>query len=344
MNIPAAYTAFVTGSTGIVGAHVLFELLQRGARVKALRRTSSNVEMVRRVFGYYSGQADALFDRIEWVYGDLEHAESLYDALEDVHHVYHCAALVSLDPADDEAMRRANVDGTAHLITQCRKANIGKFCFVSSSAALGKPASGEGLVDENTPFQVTYDLSGYARSKYESEQVVWQAIAEGLNAVIVNPVVIIGPGDWERSSARLIPQIWKGFPAYTTGVTGFVDARDVGRAMIALMQSDIQGERFVLCAESCSFQHTFNLIADALGKRRPFIRAPKWLGELSWRFSALFSYITGKPAAVTRVSVSSAYCRYYFSNEKIRRAIGYEFIPLGESVRHACACFLKDMK
>lgn len=334
---------FVTGGTGLIGAHLLFDLVSKGYRVRALRRRASNTERVRQVFSYYHPDANSLYTRIEWHIGDLDATGAWEGALEHVRHFYHCAAVVSLEGGSAAALTATNVGGTMRVLEQCRKAGVEKLCYVSSSSALGKPAAPSGIVTEETPWDPEEEISPYAAGKYAAEQAVWQAIREGMNAVIVNPVIVLGPGDWDRSSAKIIQTVWKGFPFYTQGVNGFVDVRDVSRAMISLTEGPWSGERFIVSAESLAFREVFGQIAASLGKRGPFIPVPRLAGEIAWRANWLASKISGKAPLITRATVASADKQYYFSNEKVKRALQTEFLTVEQSIRDTCKIFLSEI-
>ncbi len=335
------YRAFVTGGTGLVGAHLLYELTSRGIAVTALSRSACAADAVRRTFRYYTEHPDPLLARIQWVQGDLQDTNILAAALEGADGVFHCAALVSFNPADRQSIYQTNVEGTAQLVAQCRRAGIRKLVFVSSSAAVGK--SEHGLANENTPYTAS-DAPDYADSKYKAEQIVWQVMTEGLPAVIVNPVVVLGPGDWQRSSAAIVWRVWRGFPFYTLGGTGFVDARDVARCMATLMESPLVGERFILCSENLVFRDVFFQIADALGVRRPTLPVSPWMGTIALGLSQAWSLLSGQKPLITPTVIQAAHRRYFFSNEKIRQAIGHTFIPMEQSIRDTCRCFLQDVK
>lgn len=340
---PVNKSVFVTGGTGLIGAHLLSDLAAGGARIRALKRETSDLSAVQKIFGYYHPVPDQALSRIEWVDGDLGSPAFLQETLRGIHQVYHCAAMVSFDPKDRTQMMETNVGGTEKIVEQCLKSGVGKFCFVSSSASLGKPAgTGATLIDESTPWTFSSDLSDYAISKYEAEQKVWQAARKGLPAVIINPVIVVGPGDWSRSSSKIIRTIWKGFPFYTSGVNAFVDVRDVAKAAILLMESDLHGERFVVAAENLSYKALFDRVADSLNKRRPFIHLSGPMSEIAWRADWLVSKLTGKPPQLTRAAAVSAQKRYYFSNQKIRNALGFEFIPIGQSIHETCRRFLAE--
>ncbi len=334
---------FVTGGTGLIGAHLLSDLAARGFRVRALKRKKSDLSAVQKIFGYYHPDPDQALAQIEWVDGDLDSTAFLQEALQGIGQVYHCAAMVSFDPKDRIRMMETNVGGTEKIVGQCLRSGVRKFCFVSSSASLGKPADGMAAsIDELTPWTFSGDLSDYAVSKYQAEQKVWLAAREGLRSVIINPVIVIGPGDWSRSSSKIIRTVWKGFPFYTSGVNAFVDVRDVTKSAILLMESPIHGERFVVAAENLPYKHLFDQIADRLNKRKPFIPLSGFMSGVAWRADWAVSKLTGKPPQLTRAAAISAQKRYYFSNKKIRNALGIEFIPIHQSINDTCRLFLAE--
>jgi nucleoside-diphosphate-sugar epimerase len=202
--------------------------------------------------------------------------------------------------------------------------------------------SGDEYIDEDTPWKDTKHKSAYAMSKYLSEQEVWKGIESGLNAVIINPAIVLGPGDWQKSSSRLFYTIWKGLRFYTTGSNSFVDVRDVSRTMTDLMESNIKGERFIITSENIPYRRLFNIIADHLNKKRPSIKTTRFMGEIAWRANKLLSNITGKPPLITRDTATAGQKKIFFSNNKIRKWLNYEFIPVEQSVRDTCKLFLLD--
>lgn len=336
---------FVTGSTGLVGAHLLSNLLQQPVQVRALKRKSSNLEILRKVLGYSHSDPEAAFRRIEWCEGDLLSPEFMREALRGMDQAYHCAAMVSFDPRNRQQLFSVNVHGTATIVDEALKSGMDKFCFVSSSAALGKPTGvKEAYIDELTPWENTDDLSDYALSKYLAEQEVWRGIRDGLNAVVVNPPIVIGPGDWSRSSSKLFEAAWNGFRFYPPGINAFVDVRDVVKASIQLMNSPIHSERFIVAAENLSYQQLFNLIADHLDKPRPRWRVSRRMGEIAWRLEWLASRLAGSEPKITRATVTSAQKKYFFSNKKIKRELGYVFIPIEQAVQETCHRFLEEQR
>lgn len=329
----------VTGGTGLVGSNLLLELICSGEQVKALKRRQSNCSRVEDVFSAYG--YSHLFNKIEWVDGDVLNIESLRNAMHGVDFVYHCAAIVSFDPRDRKAMLEANIQGTKNILSAIQEHNIKKLCFVSSVAALGR-TSNDQLIDESTQWETSAYNSTYAESKYYSEQEVWKAIRAGLSAVIVNPSIILGYGNTDQSSLGFFSTIQKGMPFYTNGINGFVDVRDVVKAMTLLMKSDISGERFILSSENISYRGLFNQIADALGKKRPYIRVNSWIAALAWRAIKIKSFLTNSKPFITKESASTAQRIYRYSSKKIIEKCAFHYIPIKDSVRDICKLLLQQ--
>ena len=336
----------VTGGTGLVGAHLLYELTNSGLKVKALRREQSNTGWVKKIFSYYSNRVDELFEQIEWVEGDILDYLSLEEALEGVTCIYHCAAIVSFHGDDNDMMLNNNVKGTGNLIDAAIHNGVRQFCHVSSIAALGKTQDGSEITEE-TYWTPSKRKSGYSLSKFFSEMEVWRGIEEGLDAVIVNPSIIMGPGNWEIGSPKLFQSIWKGLNYYTKGISGFVDVRDVVKAMILLMDNNrfeqVKNQRFILNAGNLSYQDFFNKIADGLNKPRPRSFASDIKLHIAWRMAKAASFFTGKRPVITRDAVSGTNQKNHYSGEKITRTIGFEYRSLDSSIADIAEIFLKDM-
>jgi dihydroflavonol-4-reductase len=335
---------FVTGGTGLIGSHLLFQLAKKGNQIRALRRRTSNVHILNKVFGYYSDNTDKLLSHISWYEADILNKESLRKAFEGIEHVYHCAALISFIPREDKYVLGSNVQSTRNIIELCLESGVSKLCHLSSVAAIGRRIDDDyAFMNEETPWEDSKNLSAYTRSKYLSEQEVWKAIEKGMNAVIVNPTIVFGPGDWKRSSSRMFYKIWKGLRFYSGGSNSFVDVRDVCSAMIKLMESNITGERFIVTSENLSFREIFNLIADNLNKKKPSVKITRLMGEIAWRMNKLFSLVTGTPPLLTRETVRAGVSRVFFSNEKIRKRLNFDFITIEQSVKDTCRLLIKDM-
>ena len=334
----------VTGGTGLLGARIIFDLVNSGVQVRALKRDSSDLSIIEATFGYYeseSGQNN--YSSINWVEGDITDITSLNTAMEGVEKVYHCAAMVSFHPKARDRMMHVNIQGTANVVNACIDNSVKKLCFASSVASLGRNDNGDPTT-EKTPWKSNAENSNYSISKYASEQEVWRGSEEGLDVVIVNPTIIIGPGNWKKSSPRMFLNVWRGLKYYTTGENGFVDIRDVSKAMIMLTDSDIKSERFLLNAENLYFKDVFDWIEDSLGVKRPAVKVTKFKSEIFWRLDRLKSILTGSKRSITREIARESSKVHTYSSEKIKREIGLEFIPIKKSIEDTGKIFLAQVK
>lgn len=333
----------VTGGTGLLGSHLLYDLVKDGTKVFALKRPGSSLDQVKKVFAFYQKDPDSILDNILWTEGDVNDIYSLYEKFDKAEKVYHAAACLSFDASDRKKMMHVNAVGTANVVNACLEKNIRKLCYVSSIATLGR-ADHEGFTDEESHWKKSKRNSAYSISKHNAEREVWRGIAEGLQAVIVNPGVIIGPGDWKKGSCQLIDRVWEGLRYYTPGVNGYVDVRDVADAMIKLMESDIAGERFVLTSENLDYLTFFTYVADSLNKKKPSVLSSYFLGQLAWRLEKARTFITGGNPLITRETAYTAFQKYYYSSEKIKKAINFEFTPMQKSISDTCKLFIKEKK
>jgi nucleoside-diphosphate-sugar epimerase len=330
----------VTGGTGLLGSHLLFDLLLAGKKVRAIKRANSNTEMVRKVFAYYVANPDELADGIEWVNADLLDHGAMEDAMDSITEIYHCGAVVSFYPKDHKTMLKVNIEGTASLVNQAIEHKVEKFCYVSSVATLGR-AENNDVSTEETYWIPSKKNSVYGISKYGAEREIWRGMEEGLNAVIINPSVILGPGFWQDNSG-LFRLVWEGLKYYTHGVNGYVDVRDVSTAMIGLMDRDLFGQRYICSSENISYQDFFTMIARSLNKPAPAVNVPMVLSALAWRAEAVRALLTGSKPEVTREMANTVTQVYTYSNEKLCRALDFKFMSVEKSIRETCDLFLKD--
>ena len=315
--------------------------MRKGYTVRALRRNNSDINQVLQAFSYYTDTPEKLFQQIEWVEGDVQDYEDLLIHFENIETVYHLAAMVSFNKNDRQKMFDTNVEGTANIVNGCLETGIKKLCFVSSSSAIGKPS--ENLqADENTPWKFAKGNSAYGNSKFQSELEVWRGIEEGLNAVIVNPTIIIGPGNWDHGSSKIFPVIHKGMKYYTNGITGYVDVRDVVNCMIQLIEKDVSGERFILSEENYPYKKIFEMIANALEVKAPKRYASNTLTSIAWRLEKLRCKINGKSPLITKDIAFASHDKTEYNNKKIREKLKYNFIPIKDAIENTANCFKKD--
>ncbi len=331
---------FVTGGTGLIGAHLLYKLVSAEKKVKALKRSTSNMQQVLRIFSYYTDNPEQLFKRIEWVEGDILDYFDMEDHLSGVEEVYHCAAIISFRKSQRNQMIRNNTQGTANVVNAALKNGVKKFCHISSIAALGSTRDGS-EINEETNWVPSKGESGYSHSKFFSEMEVWRGIEEGLQAVIVNPSIVLGPGDRYSGSTQLFQTVANGLLFYTHGVMGYVDVADVVKAMILLMDDknfdNCKNQRFLLNAENMSYKEIFFAIADAMGKPRPRYFASKFILEIAWRAVTLYALFSKNAPELSRETAKSAREIKKFDGSKISRLTGFTYKPMADSIREISA-------
>jgi nucleoside-diphosphate-sugar epimerase len=267
----------------------------------------------------------------------------LEEIIEADSYIFHCAAFVSFRKEDKDTLLNINIEGTKNIVQICLDKKVKKLVHVSSIAALGRGLEGKETTEEDY-WDGSGNASNYSKSKFESEREVWRGIAEGLNALIVNPSVIIGPGEWGKGSSQLIQTVWKGLKFYTSGTNGYVDVRDVSTIIVKLSQSEIENERFILSSENVDYKTFFGWIAQYLEVKSPPFYAGKFLSGISWRILKIWSLFSGKDPIITKETARSANQKYKYSNQKILEAIQFEFIPVSETIRFTCEKFLESNK
>ena len=325
----------VTGGTGLVGCHLLHLLIKNDKKVSAIHRKNSNLENVKKVFSTYSENSEELFEKINWIEGDINDLESLSFAFKNIHEVYHCAAFISFDKKDLKSMKKINIEGTANMVNVSLDKKIKKFCYVSTIAAIG--LSTNKYTDEETEW--TYNSNPYSQTKKNAEMEVWRGISEGLNATIVNPGVIIGSGFWKRGSGAFFTQISRGMKYYPSGKTGFICVKDVVNIMYILMNKNIFSERFILVAENWTFKKFFHKVSESLNLNPPVREAGKTLMKIALVLDFLNSLILGKRRKLNSASVESSISTSHYSNTKISTKLDYDFIKIEKSIAETCEIF-----
>ena len=332
---------FVTGGTGLVGSHILLKLSQSNISFKALKRKSSSLNVCKDVFTYYN--AESHFNNIRWIDGDVNDIPSLEEGMRDCTKVIHAAAIVSFHKDDDKIMHRINVEGTENIVNVAIGAGIEKLSYISSIAALGRNTTSN-IVDEDCQFKISKKENNYSLSKYYSEQEVWRASQEGLDVVILNPSVILGPGNWTKGSSQIFQKIYNGLKYYTRGSTGYVDVTDVAECAITLLESNIKNERFIINGENLKFRELFDMIAEGFNKKKATVKVTPFMKELAWRIELFRSFITGKRPLLTKETANSAMKSSSYSTKKVEDAISFKFVPIKESVKKYCEWFSERNK
>lgn len=329
MSLARDKSILVTGGTGFVGSYLLRYLIGEGyTNIRALRRKQSHMDLVRDIQHH-----------IEWVDCDILDVIGLEDAMEGIRQVFHCAALVSFNPAERALMKQVNVEGTANVVNTSLFRGVEKLVHVSSIAAIGRTKQGV-TISENAKWERSHYNSKYAISKYMAEREVWRGHAEGLPANIVNPSMILGAGRWDDGPQKFFKLVWKRLPYYPRGANGFVDVRDVVRMMAELMEKDISGQRFIANSSSLSYRQLMEMIASKLDMPAPKAPLNPLLTELVWRWEWIKSKINGQPPSVTKETAYHTSRTFYYDNSKSKEQLNFEYIPIEKTIADIAPSFL----
>ncbi|GAB3316281.1 NAD-dependent epimerase/dehydratase family protein [Larkinella ripae] len=329
----------ITGANGLIGSHIVRRYLDAGRNVAALRRADSDLQLL-----------DDLKNRVTWLEGDILDIPALEEAIQTVQKngvvdVVHVAAIVSYQPKDRNRMNKVNVEGTANVVNVCLAKGVRKLGYVSSVAAVGRPTiKGDSdhspvVIDEEQRWEESPQNSFYGQTKYRAELEVWRGIAEGLDAVLVNPSLVLGEGDWTRSSTQLFKYAYDEKPFYPAGIVNLVDVQDVAEAVFQLMQSPITAERFILSAVSLPYKEFLDKLAGAFGRKKPSFRVSPGLTRLLWPLEAVRSWFTGKAPLITRETARSASGSYRYDGRKIEKALPFRYRNIDETIQRICMFF-----
>ena len=323
----------VTGASGFLGQHLVRSLSAQGKAVRALYNSHAPNDGLKALPG------------VSWEQHDLLDIFEVEEAMRDVTQVYHCAAIISMDPARRDELVHFNVESTANIVNQALEQGIEKMVYISSVAALGRSEDTEKEITEDEDWEESKYNSGYGLSKYLAEMEVWRGMGEGLNAAVLNPGTILGEANsWDDGSAHIMKIVYKQFPFYTGGTTSWVDVQDVCRAAILLMNSEVSDERFIMSAGNYSFKDIFTMMASALNRKAPSIKAGPFLSGLTWRFYQLRSKISGKSSILTRESAEIAQRHSYFNNDKFLRFFPeFSYTPINNTIASMGAAFLRSI-
>ena len=331
-------TNIVIGATGIVGSHVVLQLLLENQKVIACKQISSNIQQVKKLFAAYTENAEALFAKIEWRDIDLKDVFSIEDAIEGADVVYHCAGFVSFNSFERKQLMDVNVEGTKNIVNACLQKQIRALCYVSSLATMHN-LDVKDSIDETVFWKTSGKESDYAFSKYKAELEVWRGIEEGLNTVIVNPGVILSPVFWNQSSARIFATCFKGNKFYPPGQTAYVSAKDVAVCMLLLVKNKNFGQRYILTEGNYTYKEIFSHIQQKFNKAPPFIRVNRAFLRLGWIADSLAAFVSDRPANITKAIIQSAFNKQVYSNRKVTEALQYQFEPALKSIDFICSCY-----
>lgn len=327
-------TVFITGGTGFIGSYIIKNLVEKGYRVRAMRRSNS--------LPFYI--PDEVLRKVQWMEGDVLDIVSLHDAMQNVDAVVHAAAIVSFSKNERHQMYHINIEGTANVVNAAVENKVKRFLHVSSVAALGRTTKTE-TINELKKWEENKNNTHYAISKHHSELHVWRGFAEGLEGVVINPSTVLGYGNWHQSSCAIFRNAYKEFPWYTKGINGFVGVEDVADATVRLLFSEITQKKFIVNADNWSFHQLLNSIADGFHKKHPHKEATRAIGEIAWRMERVKEILTGRKALLTRETAKVAHSKTSFDNSAILKALpGFQFTPLETVIKNSCEKYLDALQ
>lgn len=322
----------VTGGTGLVGSHLLYFLLQENEKVRAIHRAKSDLNSVKKIFSLYTSEADSLYNKIEWVEASVNDIPALTEAFKNITRVYHCAAIISFDSSEYKLLKKVNIEGTANIVNLSLANDVKKLCYVSSVSTLGSNII-DSFISEETPWNPDEKNSVYAITKYGAEMEVWRGTQEGLDAVIVNPGVILGTSPNNDGSGVIVGLGAKGIPFYPSGSMGIVDIKDVVRAMIFLMNSEVKNEQYILVGKNITFKELLSKLAVLFEKKPPTKKLSKgimlFISGIDWLLNKLFN----TKRKVVKANVLSMFTNTTYNTDKLRDQFDFKYTPTDETLK-----------
>lgn len=320
---PRGATVAVTGASGLVGCNLLRTLVDAGFPVRAV----------------VPGPASCLAGLpVEVAYADVRHPETLRAAFRGVDTVFHLAGRISIDDDRDGQVRAVNVWGARNAARAALAMGVRRFVHMSSVHAFDL-ARRDGSIDEDAP-RAGAGHAAYDRSKAEGEEAVRAVIAEGLDAVIVNPVGILGP--WDHAPSRigrsLLDMARGRVPVVPAGGFHFVDARDVARSTLAAAAHGRRGANYILPGTWVSAVDFARLVKRCAGGRVPVALPPRVFDPVA-RVATLGARVLGREPLLTREMVQTLQANPRISGARAAAELGHAPRPLEESFRDAFAWF-----
>lgn len=324
---PVAGPCLVTGATGLVGNNVVRLLVERGTPVRVLVRPGSP-------------HADAACAGlpVERVAAALDDDDALDRAARGTSVVVHSAAIVHIGWSRLDEMRAVNLEGARRVAAAARRAGA-RLLHVSAIDALGRNPDGRPTDEETTP--AGWVECPYVITKREAEAAVLAEVDRGLDAVIVNPVYMLGPWDWKPSSGRMLLEVAAGRALLAPpGANDFVDVRDVAAGILAAIDRGRTGRRYILGGHRHTYLEAWKLFARITGGRPPLRAARPAVVRVAGRCGDLWGRITGREPDVNSAAVEMSCLDHVTSCRRACEELGYTFRPLEETVADAWEWFV----
>jgi nucleoside-diphosphate-sugar epimerase len=332
-NVILNKSVLVTGANGLLGCHVVKELLHVGGYdIHGLIRESSDNSLNRNIQS-----------KVTWHKGDVTDIFSLEEAAKDIDVIIHTAGYVSYNPKKTKIIHAINVDGTANLCNVALALKTKKLVHISSIAALGKYEN-QDIIDEKSDWITSDFNTNYAISKYRGEMEVWRAITEGLDGTILNPSIILGCGHWNKSSLQFLPKLSKGGSVHPIGSTGFVDVIDVAKRAVMAIDSKYNSQRYIISGHNIPYKQFFDELTSRLGVKKAYLPMTPRLNSILWRIEYLRNLLTGRDPLITKQTANNSTLNTIFSNEKSLHDFELDYIPIEETLNRMVNCYLNEQK
>lgn len=322
----------VTGATGFLGTHLLAKLiLQQEKTIAIFRNEKKKEHSIKILLKDPAISTASIAEYIQWEEADILDVPRLEEVFENgIKHLYHCAGFISNSPSDYKKMRRMHIHGTKNIVNLSIALGVKKMCHVSSIATLS-PDEISNQMTEKITISEQDKTNVYAIAKYGAEREVWRATQEGLDAVIVNPGVILGDGFEASGSGLILKKAKDGFPFYIPKKTGFVDVYDCVEIMYQLTNHQVSTQRFILVSENTSFKKVMTRIAEKYQTKPPRYKLTKTLFYMIWGIESVLSIFGYKKQTnldlIKNMNSTSAY-----DNSKIKETLNYQFRSLEVSI------------
>lgn len=315
---------FLTGATGFLGSWTVRTLIDNGHAVRAIRRPSSSMDLL-----------EGIADRVEWIPGDVLDPEALEAGMQGVDAVIHAAAYLGFEgQRSQERLMEVNVGGTAMVVDAALQAGVSRLVHVSSIAALGRTEDMRHCLDETAEWRDSPMNTGYALSKYRAELEIQRGVAMGLDAVLVNPSIIMGVGRITENTMQIADRIARRkLPFRPKGGTNVVDVRDVAAGILEAWKSGKTGQRYILAGHNLSWEEILETMGSALGTVPPRRTLPRPVMMSVAGLMEFGSFLFRRPAVITRENVRLSMSVSCYDNTRSREELGLSYRPFAETAQ-----------